>query len=141
MDKTGTIIIVEDDKDDQEVFEEILRSLNHPNEIKFFDSGLNAYEYLANTGDTPFLIISDINLPKLSGFELRDKVYNNEQLRLKCIPYLFFTTSINHRDVIDAYSKSVQGFFIKPNSTSDLKRILSNIINYWQDCTSPNYIK
>ena len=49
-------------------------------------------------------------MPKLSGMELREKVHANESLRLKCIPYLFFTTSAEQQHVIDAYSKSVQGF-------------------------------
>lgn len=80
-------------------------------------------------------------MPKLSGLELRDKVHNNEDLKLKSIPYLFFSTSAEQRHVVDAYSKSIQGFFIKQDSIDKLKLTISKIIDYWQECVSPNYIK
>lgn len=141
MYKNGTIIIIEDDADDQEVLAEIFEKLQYPNQIVYFSNGEKVLEYLQTSNDKPFLIISDINLPRLSGIELRDKLHNNEQLRIRCIPYLFLTTSIAHRDVIDAYSKSVQGFFIKPARFSDLARLIQNIITYWKDCAAPNYIE
>jgi len=140
MNKNGTIIIIEDDLDDQEVLEEIFEKLGYPNKILYFFDAMKVLEYLESSDDKPFIIISDINLPKLSGIELRDKLHNNEQLRIRCIPYLFLTTSIAHRDVIDAYSKSIQGFFVKPLHFNELQRIIQNIISYWKDCTAPNYI-
>ena len=138
MYKQGPIIIVEDDPDDQEIITDIFLKLNYPNEIIFFHNGEKALEYLMDTSVKPFLIISDINLPILNGLELREKVHNNEQLRLRCIPYLFLTTSDSHQTVVDAYSKSVQGFFIKPNTLDDFERMLKNIVEYWLDCRAPN---
>jgi CheY-like chemotaxis protein len=138
MNKNGPIIVIEDDEDDQELLNKVFTELEHPNKVIFFNDGLSAYEYLKEASDQPFLIISDINLPKLDGIQLREKVHNNEQLRLKCIPYLFFTTAADQRNVIDAYSKSVQGFFTKPDNYAELFRVIGNIIEYWRDCHSPN---
>lgn len=138
MNKNGPIVIIEDDQDDQFLLEKVLKELNYDNEVVFFNDSEDALKYLVNVKEQPFLILSDINMPKLSGFELREKVRNNEQLRIKCIPYLFFTTSAEQRHVIDAYSKSIQGFFTKPHSFEELKRIMGNIIAYWKDCHSPN---
>ena len=73
--------------------------------------------------------------------ELRDKIHNNEDLRLKSIPYLFFSTSSEQRHVIDAYSRSIQGFFVKPANYDRLKNVIIKIVEYWQECESPNYIK
>lgn len=140
MNKNGPIVIIEDDPDDQQILSEVLKDLDFSNEIIFFFDGDKALDYLVNSGERPFLILSDINMPKLNGLELRNKVHNNEQLRLKCIPYLFFTTAASQQAVIDAYSKSVQGFFIKPQTYAEIKRVLGNIIRYWQDCQSPNKI-
>ena len=140
MNKNGTIIIIEDDAEDQEVLAEIFEKMGYPNKILYFFDSTKVLDYLENSNDKPFIIISDINLPKLSGIALRDKLHNNEQLRIRCIPYLFLTTSIAHRDVIEAYSKSIQGFFIKPVKFSELERMIQNIITYWKDCTAPNYI-
>lgn len=138
MNKKGPILVIEDDMDDQVLLTDVFNELNYSNSVIFFSDGIAALEYLKTFPEPPFIILSDINLPKLSGFELKDKVHNNEQLRLKCIPFLFFSTSADQRQVIDAYSKSVQGFFTKPNSYSELLRVIKNIIEYWKDCHSPN---
>ena len=86
----------------------------------------------------PFLILSDINMPRLNGFELRSKIFTNEQLQTKCIPYLFFTTGANKKAVVDAYALSVQGFFIKPTSMDGLERTIKKIVEYWQECIAPS---
>jgi CheY-like chemotaxis protein len=121
MNKTGPIIIIEDDLDDQEILSEVFEKLAHKNEIIFFGDGEKALDYLIKTDVEPFIIFSDINMPKLNGMELREKVHQNEDLRLKSIPYLFFSTVAEQQHVIDAYSKSVQGFFIKPSDFNELK--------------------
>lgn len=100
-----------------------------------------ALDYLIKTHIEPFIIFSDINMPKLSGMELRAKIHENEDLRLKSIPYLFFSTVAEQDNVIDAYSKSVQGFFIKPYSFKEIEDVIKTIVEYWQKCVSPNYIK
>ena len=127
--------------DDQEMLVEVFKELNYANELIFFGDSIQALEYLTVTEIEPFLVLSDINMPKLNGMELREKIHNNEDLRLKSIPYLFFSTSAEQHHVIDAYSRSIQGFFIKPHSFDKLKKTMVKIVEYWQECESPNYIK
>jgi CheY-like chemotaxis protein len=141
MNKLGPIIIIEDDMDDQAILTEIFEELNYKNKLVFFGDSVQALDYLTSTDIEPFLVLSDINMPKLNGMELREKVHNNEDLRLKSIPYLFFSTSSEQKHVIDAYSRSIQGFFVKPNSYDKLKSTIVKIVEYWQECVSPNYIK
>jgi CheY-like chemotaxis protein len=141
MNKTGPIIVIEDDRGDKELLNIVFNELDFKNEIIFFEDGEKALEYLINTAVEPFIILSDINMPKLNGLELREKIHTNEDLRLKCIPYLFFSTSSEQKHIIDAYSKSVQGFFVKPHSVEELLRIIKIIVEYWQECESPNYVK
>jgi len=141
MNSIGPVVVIEDDLDDQEMFLEVFKELKYENEVIFFGDGEQALEYLINSEIEPFLILSDINMPRLNGIELREKVFNNENLRQKSIPYLFFSTSAEQVHVIDAYSKSIQGFFIKPASFEELKVIIKKIIEYWKVCVSPNYIK
>lgn len=141
MNKSGPIIIIEDDQDDQEFLADVFQGLQYPNEIIFFNDGEQALHYLTETTIEPFIIFSDINMPKLNGIELRAKVHENEDLRMKSIPYLFFSTVAEQQHVIDAYSKSVQGFFVKPSDFKKMKEMIKNIVEYWQNCVSPNYIK
>lgn len=141
MNKAGPIVFIEDDLDDQALLIEVFEEINVKNEIVFFSDGEEALDYLTKTAIKPFIIFSDINLPKLNGMELRAKVHENEDLRLKSIPYLFFSTSSEQSYVIDAYSKSIQGFFVKPRTYDELKNTIQAIISYWQKCESPKYVK
>ncbi|MBA3828598.1 MAG: response regulator [Taibaiella sp.] len=135
--KDGPIIIIEDDKDDQEILAEIFKKLDLDNEIIYFADGNLALEYLNQTEVHPFLIMSDVNMPKINGFDLRNLVQTNERLHIKCIPYLFFTTSATKKSVSDAYTLSVQGFFEKPSSFSELEKTIKIIIDYWKACVAP----
>lgn len=138
MNKNGPVIIIEDDADDQEILKEIFDKLNYPNEVLFFLDGEAALHYLQTSERLPFMILSDINMPKLDGFELRSKIKTDAELQLKCIPYLFFSTAVNQRAVIDAYSMSVQGFFVKETSMAELEKTIQVIMDYWKRCASPN---
>src|SRR5689334_1452356 len=104
----------------------------------YFGEGNDALKYLNQSDVQPFLILSDINMPTIGGFELRNKIFTNQQLQTKCIPYLFFTTSANKKAVVDAYTMSVQGFFVKPNTMSGLENTIRKIVEYWQECIAPN---
>ena len=77
-------------------------------------------------------------MPKLGGFELRSKLRSDAALALKCIPYLFFSTALNQQTVIDAYSTSAQGFFVKPSSIDEIEETISIIMKYWCKCAAPN---
>jgi CheY-like chemotaxis protein len=90
VNKTNPIIIIEDDADDQELLKEVFKKLKYPNELIFFFDGEAALEFLNRQEILPFLILSDINMPKLNGFALREKLKTDADLALKCIPYLFF---------------------------------------------------
>jgi len=138
MNKNGPIVVIEDDQDDQELLIEIFKSLGYVNKIIYFQDGNDALDYLNKSEVQPFLILSDINMPRLNGFELRNKIFTDKQLQTKCIPYLFFTTAANKKSVIDAYSMSVQGFFVKPTSIQALENTIKKIVEYWKECIAPN---
>lgn len=138
MNSNGPVIVIEDDLDDQELMTTVFKNLGYTNELYFFNDGQAALDYLNDTEVNPFLILSDINMPKLDGFALRSKIKLNAKLELKCIPYLFFSTSSSQRAVVDAYSMSVQGFFLKKNTIQEMEMTIDAIMKYWTLCASPN---
>ena len=138
MNKNGPIVVIEDDQEDQELLVEIFKGLGYANTVIYFQDGHDALDYLNRSDVQPFLILSDINMPKLNGFELRNKIFTDEQLQTKCIPYLFFTTATNKKSVMEAYSMSVQGFFVKPISIQALENTIRKIVEYWKECIAPN---
>lgn len=137
MPKSGPIIIIEDDVDDQELLHDILRELKVPNLVKFFNSCVNALDYLVTTIEKPFLIISDINLPAMTGLELCQKITDNKSLKVKSIPFIFLTTASDQRLIEEAYRMYVQGFFVKPTSIQELKEMVKMIIDYWKVSQHP----
>src|SRR5688572_30410948 len=138
INKNGPIIVIEDDADDQDFLTEIFQKLNYQNKVLFFFDGQKALDHITTSRELPFLILSDINMPKLDGFALREKLRTDTKLSNKCIPYLFFSTAGNQKAVIDAYSQSVQGFFVKPNSMEELEKTIVAIMEYWRRCAAPN---
>lgn len=138
MYKGGPIIVIEDDLEDQEILTAIFARLNYKNEIIFFEDGNQALDYLNKPDVHPFIILSDINMPRMNGFDLRNQIFTNKALQLKCVPYLFFTTGANQKSVTEAYYLSVQGFFRKPSSFTEIENTIRKIVEYWQECIAPN---
>lgn len=138
MNSKGPVIIIEDDIDDKEMLEEVFQKLGYPNQLLFFTEGQAALDFLNESSVLPFLILSDINMPKLDGFALRNKIKLDARLQVKCIPYLFFSTASTQKAVIDAYSLSVQGFFIKQHKMEELEKTITVIMEYWKRCAAPN---
>lgn len=140
MSRTGPIVIIDDDADDHEMIERILVKLKVKNEVKKFRDGEDALEYLKHTKDKPFIIICDINMPRMNGLQLKETIDKNPVLRMKGIPFVILSTAANPKQIVQAYQQNVQGFFVKGESLSVLQNSVTRIIEYWQSCLHPNNI-
>lgn len=139
MSQSGPIVIVEDDRDDQEIIQEAMREIGIANKMIFFDQCNTAFQYLKQTDDPIFMILSDVNLPAQNGVEFKRQIDTDPHLRAKSIPFVFFSTSVDKKAVDTAYKEmTVQGFFKKQESYKDLKQILRVIMDYWKVCYHPN---
>jgi len=134
----GPIVIVDDDKDDQEVYEESIKDLGISNEIHFFDRPKKMLEYLLNTEEQPFIILSDINMPEMTGLELKKNIQDDPYLCTKGIPFVFISTNASRVSVRHAHALSVQGFFEKPSSIEGFKQMLRTLFEYWELCKHIN---
>lgn len=134
----GPIIIVDDDQDDQEIYELGLRSLGIQNQIIFFDGGQKALEYLQHTADQPFIILCDINMPQMSGIEFKTRIHEDSYLREKSIPFVFISTNATNTAVRQAHLLSVQGYFEKPHTMDGVKSLLKLLFDYWKLCKHLN---
>jgi CheY-like chemotaxis protein len=139
MAKEGPIIIIDDDVEDKDIFKDALEELSIDNTIVWFtDTGL-AFEYLKTTKDQPFIIFSDVNLPAQNGIEFKRRIDQDEQLRKKSIPFIFYSTFVDQKVVNEAYTKmTVQGFFKKGNNYSEVRNEIKMILDYWHVCKHPN---
>lgn len=137
--QSGPIILIDDDTDDKDVFVDILKDLQIPNPVIWFQNCSDAFTYLKETTEQPFIIFCDLNLPGLSGIECKRNMDADKQLRKKSIPFVFCSTTADQKTVNEAYIKmTVQGFFQKPNSYTEHKNMMKLIMDYWGLCRHPN---
>jgi CheY-like chemotaxis protein len=137
--KNGPIILVEDDKDDKNIFESILEDLDVKNQLVWFDNCSDAFNFLRTTSQQPFIIFGDINLPGQKGTDFKKQIDADPSLRKKSIPFVFYSTSIEQETVNEAYTEmTVQGYFQKKTSYEEIKRNIKLIIDYWMECRHPN---
>lgn len=132
------IIYIEHDSDDQHLVQRALTDLAIPNPILFFQTGQQVLDYLRTTKKQTLVILCDVIMPGMDGFELRDQISADEQLRIKAVPFVFFSTWANQELVNKAYEGSVQGYHLKGRSFNDLKHELKLIVTYWKNCLHPN---
>ena len=140
MPKSGPIIIVEDDTDDQEIISDLFKDLDVRNELVFFVNTYDAFDYLKRTDkEQPFLIFSDINMPGETGLDFKKRIDRDPELRQQSIPFVFMSTFAGKNAVNEAYTQmSVQGFFEKPSEIGAFRNLLAMIIDYWKQCKHPN---
>ena len=140
MNKNGHVIIIVEEKEDELLFASVFETLNYSNKITFFRDAEAALQFLNNPLNMAFIILSDIKKPRLTGLELSQKLETDASLNIKCIAYLFFSTAVIQKEIIDAYSQSVQGFFIKQNNVEDLTKTVSSIMDYWKRSYHPSVL-
>jgi CheY-like chemotaxis protein len=134
----GPIVIIEDDLDDQEMYTEAIKGLGILNELRLFNGAKGALDYLTSTEEQPFLILSDINMPGLSGMELKRILENDPYLAAKGVPFVFISTNATPVSVRYAHALSVQGYFEKPQSMEGITAMFRILFDYWELCKHIN---
>ncbi|GEO07997.1 response regulator [Segetibacter aerophilus] len=128
---TQPILIVDDDGDDKEFIEDVWKELDYKNPLLFFKNGEEVLKFLEDKKVVPFLILSDVNLPKMDGFELKEQLLQRENTRYTSIPFVFWSSAMSNQQVQKAYDLGVNGIFLKDSSFSELKQSLIDIVSYW----------
>ena len=127
------ILVIEDDEDDRDILREIFRDLGYKNKIVFFSDSTEALDYIRRPEIEPFIIISDINMPKLGGFELRNIILNEEILMDKHIPYIFISNAQDEQSLKQANKLSIQGYIHKGNDYNNYKEKIRSLVDYWKE--------
>jgi DNA-binding NarL/FixJ family response regulator len=136
--QTGSIWIIDGDEDDQIMIQEVWRELNVPNELVFLEDAEAALDHLSKLKTAPFIIICELNLPKIDGFALREKMLATNSKIFKSVPFIFWSTDVSESQIIRAYDLSVHGLFIKDTTFQELKKTFTNILNYWLKSKMPS---
>jgi CheY-like chemotaxis protein len=135
---TNPIFIVSEDKDDWEFMQEAWEQLNYSNALKFFENGEDMYDYMKQEKVVPFIIISDVKMPKMNGFDLKKKLHDDPDLTYPSIPFVLFSDSASRGQIEKSYDLGINGFFVKDTSIEGLKKTLVDIIEYWGRSETPS---
>jgi CheY-like chemotaxis protein len=135
---TRPLLLVEDDLDDHEMMMFAFQELGVLNPVKHFKDAESALEYLKTTEESPLLIVSDVNMPKMNGLSFKGEIESSQALKSRNIPFVFLSTAASNTHVKEAFSLNAQGFFVKGSSFDALKSTLKTILEYWMRTRHPN---
>lgn len=127
----GKLLLVDDNPAEEIIMNGAIKEGNWDISLVFFSKPKKALEYLKESNDEIFLIISDINMPGMNGFDFKKAIDADEDLARKSIPFIFFSNSVRKEDVIQAYDNRIQGYFQKPPGLTEAIALLDKIFNYW----------
>ena len=123
------ILYVEDNQDAITFFNRVAGKLGDYNFVTRED-GNSAISLLEEKEDfEPEMILLDINLPDMKGFEILQ--YVRSKTAYKHVPVIMFTSSDDDRDIQKSYEYGANAYLIKPDSLQSLKEILQDTFNFW----------
>ena len=129
-----TILLVEDNPDDEMLTLRAFKKSNIRNEVVVARDGAEALTYLfpgGGDGDAlrPALILLDLNLPKVGGLEVLRRIQADERTRL--IPVVVLTSSKLDEDILDSYRNGANAYVRKPVSYSDFAEAVRTLGVFW----------
>lgn len=128
---------MEDNPADAQMMQMALQKSGIPVELTVIDDGRDAAEYFARMGGSSTapgcdLVVLDLNLPRLSGFELLECIRNTEHLR--GLPVVVMSGSVAATDVERCYQLGANSYICKPTQLSQIQTTVAQFIRYWSEC-------
>ena len=121
------IILAEDDEDDRTFFKEAFNELNLPYELRIAEDGFELMNFLEKPAiNLPYLILLDLNMPLINGFECLDMMKKNDQL--KNIPVIIYSTSANPEDIKKSYALGARFYVHKPINHKQFKDEIKKVL-------------
>lgn len=133
MSSRKPILVLEDDDIDIQSIRRAFKRLEVKNEILIFTNGEDGLSYLLDASKpNPCLIISDINMPRMNGFEFMRKIKADKLLKM--IPAILLTTSNEAEHRRESYLLGAAGYIVKPVEYEAFEAAIRTIQSYWGLC-------
>ena len=137
------ILLVEDDRDDETLVRRALSGSGVRNEVVVVRDGGEALDYLFGLGDwkhrdvadQPVLVLLDISLPNVNGFEVLRQIRADPATRLLSVVLL--TASRRQADLLAGYDAGADGYVVKPSDVGAFVEVTRGLGNYWVRINEP----
>ncbi len=137
MADSKSILLVEDNPDDEALMLRALKKNNIANEIIVARDGIEALDFLFGTGqfagrdlsEMPQLMLLDLKLPKIDGLEVLRRLRNDD--RTKLIPVVILTTSTEQKDIVESYQLGANSYVQKPVDFNEFIDATKQLGTYW----------
>ncbi|KAB8331416.1 response regulator [Scytonema tolypothrichoides VB-61278] len=132
-----TILLVEDNPDDEALTIRALKRNHISNEIVVVHDGVEALDYLFGTGVyagrdislKPTVILLDLKLPRINGIEVLRRLREDE--RTKLLPVVILTTSSEEQDMLNSYTLGCNSYIRKPVDFIEFTEAVRQLGMYW----------
>lgn len=141
--ESRTILLVEDNPDDEALTLRALKKSNIKNEMVIARDGAEALEYIFATGKyagrnsnlLPQVVLLDLKLPKVEGLEVLRRVRSDQ--RTKLLPIVILTSSNEDQDRMDGYGLGANSYVCKPVDFSEFVEAARQLGLYWLVLNEP----
>jgi CheY-like chemotaxis protein len=137
MKNEKTILLVEDNPDDEALTIRAIEQHNIANEVVVARNGVEALDYLFGTGthegressDAPAVVLLDLKLPKIDGLDVLRRVRADD--RTKRLPVVILTSSGEDEDKIKSYELGANSYVRKPVDFDQFSEAVRQLGLYW----------
>lgn len=143
MDAFFSVVVAEDNPDDAFILQRAFKTNGLQRPIHILKDGAEVLAYLK--GEEPYadriahpfpdLLILDLKMPIMSGFEVLEWIHNNPDYRV--IPAVVWSASSDRRDVKHAFCLGAHGYFRKPSGYDECVDMVRRLIEFWSVCEKP----
>lgn len=141
--KGKSILLVEDNPQDEMLILRVLRKNNLANEVAVARDGQQAVDYLFREGEYanrdgpewPTVILLDIGLPRLSGLDVLERIRADARTHL--LPVVILTSSDEERDRLQSYENGANSFVRKPLDFAEFAETVARLGVYWLATNEP----
>lgn len=137
------ILLVEDNPADEDLALLALRKNKFRNEVVVAHDGAEALDYLFGSGSyegrdtsiSPAIVLLDLQLPKRSGFEVLERIRQDDRTRM--IPVIILTSSKEECDLRRGYSLGANSYIRKPVDFKEFNEVVRQMGLYWLSINEP----
>jgi CheY-like chemotaxis protein len=131
------ILLVEDDRVDAMTVKRALRDIQFDDALYHVENGEEALAFLRDPDKPrPAIILLDLNMPRMNGVEFLRVA--KEDAKLRQIPVIILTTSVEDQDRISSFDLSVAGYMVKPVDYAQFVEIMRTVNDYWEKSELPS---